>query len=116
MTASACGSAARAALARLLLRACSTTWWPVSTSSFAAISPSPVAEPETNTRAMVAIHLRLNKFLGTLHEGISATEHKLKQFMHRKPWVDEIRSIHPITEGDFKCVNWSLQQLSLWPP
>src|SRR5262245_28301465 len=38
--------------ARAPLRACSTTRWPSAISSSAAISPSPVEDPVTNTRAM----------------------------------------------------------------
>src|SRR4029077_13156480 len=49
-TALACGTERRASFARTVLRACSVTSWPPSTSSRAAINPRPSEEPEMNTR------------------------------------------------------------------
>src|SRR4029077_3933782 len=56
-TALACGTERRVSSARAVLRACSVTSWPPSTSSRAAINPRPSEEPEMNTRD-IGISLR----------------------------------------------------------
>src|SRR4051812_4046890 len=60
IAASAPGTCAKASFARFSFRACNTTWWPCLTSSLAAISPKPSAEPVINILAMMLILYRLN--------------------------------------------------------